>query len=261
MPVIRTRYLAVIASGAARGARRRLPVDRLPRLLQPEPDRRAADTSRWPRSSSAAWRPGGALAAALLFGFSSAVAQRLPAFSESLAVLFQALPYVRDADRGGRRDRPLATAGRHRRAVREGVARMTVARLVLASPSQEARAAQRRGRALPAHLQHAAALERRDAAARARVVAPGDGLEPSPAGRQRRARPGRVPVRDPPAARTGSRAPARDHGPGRRGLRDERDRHRRAGTRRTRRRGGAAGTTAAAGCTPCCWPARPTWTT
>jgi general nucleoside transport system permease protein len=40
------------------------------------------------------WRPAGALAAALLFGFSSAVAQRLPAFSESLAVLFQALPYV-----------------------------------------------------------------------------------------------------------------------------------------------------------------------
>ena len=40
------------------------------------------------------WRPGGALAAALLFGFSSAVAQRLPAFSESTAVLFQALPYV-----------------------------------------------------------------------------------------------------------------------------------------------------------------------
>jgi general nucleoside transport system permease protein len=41
-----------------------------------------------------AWRPFGALAAALLFGFSSAVAQRLPAFSESLAILFQALPYV-----------------------------------------------------------------------------------------------------------------------------------------------------------------------
>ena len=40
------------------------------------------------------WRPGGALAGALLFGFSSAVAQRLPAFSDSLAVLFQALPYV-----------------------------------------------------------------------------------------------------------------------------------------------------------------------
>jgi ABC-type uncharacterized transport system permease subunit len=40
------------------------------------------------------WRPGGALAAALLFGFSSALAQRLPAFSPSGAVLFQALPYV-----------------------------------------------------------------------------------------------------------------------------------------------------------------------
>ena len=40
------------------------------------------------------WRPGGALAAALLFGFSSALAQRLPAFSSSGAVLFQALPYV-----------------------------------------------------------------------------------------------------------------------------------------------------------------------
>ena len=40
------------------------------------------------------WRPGGALAATLLFGFSSALAQRLPAFSESAATLFQALPYV-----------------------------------------------------------------------------------------------------------------------------------------------------------------------
>jgi general nucleoside transport system permease protein len=40
------------------------------------------------------WHPGGALAATLLFGFSSALAQRLPAFSPSAAVLFQALPYV-----------------------------------------------------------------------------------------------------------------------------------------------------------------------
>jgi ABC-type uncharacterized transport system permease subunit len=40
------------------------------------------------------WRPGGALAAALLFGFSSALAQRLPVFSPSAATLFQALPYV-----------------------------------------------------------------------------------------------------------------------------------------------------------------------
>jgi simple sugar transport system permease protein len=40
------------------------------------------------------WRPWGAAAAALLFGFSSALAQRLPAYSESASVLFQALPYV-----------------------------------------------------------------------------------------------------------------------------------------------------------------------
>jgi ABC-type uncharacterized transport system permease subunit len=40
------------------------------------------------------WRPAGALAFALLFGFSSALAQRLPAFSPSAATLFQALPYV-----------------------------------------------------------------------------------------------------------------------------------------------------------------------
>jgi ABC-type uncharacterized transport system permease subunit len=40
------------------------------------------------------WRPWGALAATLLFGFGSALAQRLPVFSESGAVLFQALPYV-----------------------------------------------------------------------------------------------------------------------------------------------------------------------
>jgi simple sugar transport system permease protein len=40
------------------------------------------------------WRPWGAAAACLLFGFSSALAQRLPAYSDSAAVLFQALPYV-----------------------------------------------------------------------------------------------------------------------------------------------------------------------
>jgi ABC-type uncharacterized transport system permease subunit len=40
------------------------------------------------------WRPGAALSATLLFGFGSALAQRLPVFSPSGAVLFQALPYV-----------------------------------------------------------------------------------------------------------------------------------------------------------------------
>jgi simple sugar transport system permease protein len=40
------------------------------------------------------WRPFGAFGAALLFGFSSALAQRLPVYSQSGSVLFQALPYV-----------------------------------------------------------------------------------------------------------------------------------------------------------------------
>lgn len=40
------------------------------------------------------WHPRGAFAAALLFGFSSAIAQRLPVYSDSAAILFQALPYV-----------------------------------------------------------------------------------------------------------------------------------------------------------------------
>jgi general nucleoside transport system permease protein len=41
-----------------------------------------------------AWRPFGAFSAALLFGFSQALAQRLPEYSGSAATLFQALPYV-----------------------------------------------------------------------------------------------------------------------------------------------------------------------
>jgi ABC-type uncharacterized transport system permease subunit len=40
------------------------------------------------------WRPVAALLAALMFGFSQALAQRLPVFSESSATLLQALPYV-----------------------------------------------------------------------------------------------------------------------------------------------------------------------
>ena len=40
------------------------------------------------------WRPFGAFGAALLFGFSTALAYRLPTYSASAATLFQALPYV-----------------------------------------------------------------------------------------------------------------------------------------------------------------------
>ena len=40
------------------------------------------------------WRPAGAFAAALLFGFSSALALRLQVYSSQASVLFQVLPYV-----------------------------------------------------------------------------------------------------------------------------------------------------------------------
>jgi simple sugar transport system permease protein len=40
------------------------------------------------------WRPLGTFYAALLFGFSTALAYRLPVYSDSAATLFQALPYV-----------------------------------------------------------------------------------------------------------------------------------------------------------------------
>jgi simple sugar transport system permease protein len=40
------------------------------------------------------WRPAGAFGAALLFGFSSAIALRLQVYSPSAATLFNVLPYV-----------------------------------------------------------------------------------------------------------------------------------------------------------------------
>jgi simple sugar transport system permease protein len=40
------------------------------------------------------WRPFGALAAVLVFGFSSALADRLPQFSQTAGTLFEALPYL-----------------------------------------------------------------------------------------------------------------------------------------------------------------------
>jgi general nucleoside transport system permease protein len=93
VPVIRTRYLAVIASGllAALGGVY-LSIAFLGSFSQ------NLTAGRGYIALAAvifgAWRPGRALAGALLFGFSSALAQRLPAFSESTAVLFQSLPYV-----------------------------------------------------------------------------------------------------------------------------------------------------------------------
>jgi general nucleoside transport system permease protein len=93
VPVMRTRYLAVVSSGilAALGGVY-LSVGLVGTFNPFMTDGRGFIALAAVIFGN--WRPGGALAGALLFGFSSAVAQRLPAFSDSLAVLFQALPYV-----------------------------------------------------------------------------------------------------------------------------------------------------------------------
>jgi general nucleoside transport system permease protein len=91
--VVRTRYIAVIVSGflaALGGAYLSIA------LLGSFTENMTAGRGYIALAAVifGAWRPFGALVAALLFGFSSALAQRLPEFSESTAVLFQALPYV-----------------------------------------------------------------------------------------------------------------------------------------------------------------------
>jgi ABC-type uncharacterized transport system permease subunit len=93
LSVIRTRYLAVIASGvfAALGGAY-LSIGFLGSFNQNLTAGRGYIALAVVICGR--WRPFGALAFACLFGFSSAVAQRLPAFSDSGAVLFQALPYV-----------------------------------------------------------------------------------------------------------------------------------------------------------------------
>jgi general nucleoside transport system permease protein len=93
LPVLRTRYLAVIASGAlaaAGGAYLSIA------LVGSFNEQMTAGRGFIALAAVifGGWRPWGALAGASLFGFSTALAQRLPAFSESAAVLFQALPYV-----------------------------------------------------------------------------------------------------------------------------------------------------------------------
>jgi general nucleoside transport system permease protein len=93
IPVLRTRYLAVVASGCLAGLGGvYLSVGLVHSFNQGMTAGRGFIALAV--VIFGAWRPYGALAGAILFGFSSAVAQRLPAFSESLAVLFQALPYV-----------------------------------------------------------------------------------------------------------------------------------------------------------------------
>ena len=93
LPVLRTRYVAVVASGllaAAGGAY--LSIGFLGSFNEQMTQGRGFIALAAVIFGN--WRPAGALAAALLFGFSSALAQRLPEFSPSTATLFQALPYV-----------------------------------------------------------------------------------------------------------------------------------------------------------------------
>jgi simple sugar transport system permease protein len=93
IPVLRTRYLAVIASGCLAGLGG---VYLSVALVGSFNENMTAGRGFIALAVVifGSWRPGMALVGACLFGFSSAVAQRLPAFSESLAVLFQALPYL-----------------------------------------------------------------------------------------------------------------------------------------------------------------------
>ena len=91
--MLRTRYLAVIASGAlAALGGAYLSIGLIGSFNQNMTDGRGFIALAAVIFGS--WRPGLALAGCFLFGFSSAIAQRLPVFSDSLAVLFQALPYV-----------------------------------------------------------------------------------------------------------------------------------------------------------------------
>jgi general nucleoside transport system permease protein len=93
LPVLRTRYLAVIASGAlAAIGGVYLSIALLGSFSQNMTAGRGFIALAAVIFGS--WRPMGALVGALLFGFSSALARRLPAFSETTAVLFEATPYV-----------------------------------------------------------------------------------------------------------------------------------------------------------------------
>ncbi len=93
LPVMRTRYFAVVASGmlAALGGAY-LSVAFVGSFNQDMTEGRGFIALA--AVIFGKWRPAGALVATLLFGFASALADRLPTFSQSAATLFQALPYL-----------------------------------------------------------------------------------------------------------------------------------------------------------------------
>ena len=68
-----------------------------------------------------AWRPFGTFYAALLFGFSTALAYRLDVYSASAATLFQTLPYILTLIAVAGVDRPHRPACRRRQAVCQAV--------------------------------------------------------------------------------------------------------------------------------------------
>ena len=89
-----TRYLAVVTSRDPRRARRRVPLDRLRRLVQ-----REHDVGRGFIALAAVifgnWRPFGAYAAAILFGASTALSFRLATYSDAArGHSSRRLPYV-----------------------------------------------------------------------------------------------------------------------------------------------------------------------
>ena len=93
LPVLRIRYIAVVVSGmlAALGGAY-LSVAFVGSFSQDMTEGRgfiALAAVIFGR-----WRPLGAFVATLIFGFSSALADRLPQFSPTLGTLFQALPYL-----------------------------------------------------------------------------------------------------------------------------------------------------------------------
>ena len=92
------------------------------------------------------WRPWGAAAAALLFGFSSALAQRLPAYSESASRALPGAPVRPHPDRGRRSDRPLDAARIGWPSLQEAV---TAARRAPAAPGRPSSSACSRWRCCP----------------------------------------------------------------------------------------------------------------